>query len=540
MSCRPESIVRYLVAGILLAAGTDAQATPATSLGSAAAGQAGNPTTVTFSSLTGTPASYHMAYGLEFTLNVNSCSGSSCSVTFSPRVPGLRQDALLAIDGGGNIVGTEFVYGIGQGPLSVLVPGTISTLYAQQGVDYTFGIAKDSAGNIYFSNSLANTVQKIDTLGNLSVVAGTGIAGFAGDGGLATSAELQNPAGLAIDGAGNLYIADTANSRVRRVNAQGIISTFAGSGCYGYSGDGAAATAAALSFPYAVTDFAGILYIADSGNNVVRKVDVNGIISTFAGMQGQSGANGDNGLASGAQIGVPGALAIDAAGNLYIADEINFVVRKVNASSGIITTIAGTGTSGYSGDGGPATSAGLGPAYGLTLDPAGNVYITDADRGYIRKVDTQGQISSIAGNGAPNASSGDGGPATSAGLESPSGIVAGDDGSLYVASGTAIRKVAPTASLLFPSTAIGSSSPLQTLSLFNIGNQDQSLSELAVSGDFALSGCSSSTVLSNTQPACILNLTFVPTQPGARIGILTIPPNLLATLTGNGLGAAKW
>ena len=208
--------------------------------------------------------------------------------------------------------------------------------------------AFDAAGNLYFAETGNHVVRKVTSAGIITTVAGNGVQGFAGDGGLATSAELDSPAGLALDAAGDLYIADSHNQRIREVNAAtGIIATIAGTGAAGFSGDGGAATAAKLDLPTALAfDTAGNLYLADTNNHRVRRIAAaTGAITTIAG-NGVEAFTGDNGPATSASIDSPNGLALDAAGNLYIADTHNGRVREVSAASGLISTVAGAGVVG--------------------------------------------------------------------------------------------------------------------------------------------------------------------------------------------------
>jgi trimeric autotransporter adhesin len=258
--------------------------------------------------------------------------------------------------------------------------------------------AIDSAGNLYIADSGKAQIFKITTTGIISAVAGKktsrGIfAGFNGDGKAAVEAQLSIPCGVAIDSAGNLYIADTMNNRVRKVTTAGIINTIAGTGKEGYSGDGGGATEAKLKAPMDVAiDSAGNLYIADAGNRRIRKVTTAGIISTVAG-KGPDGYSGDGGPATEAKISAVTCVVIDAAGNLYIADAHNNRIRKVT-TAGIISTVAGKGQ-GYSGDGGPATEAKFYWPQHVALDSAGNLYIDDSVNHLIRKVTTAGIISTV-------------------------------------------------------------------------------------------------------------------------------------------------
>jgi len=291
---------------------------------------------------------------------------------------------------------------------------------------YPVGMAVDRTGNVYIADTANNRVRRISSNGIIVTVAGGGTAGL-GDGGPATSAQLKNPVGVALDAAGNLYIADQVNYRVRKVSASGIIITVAGNGTQGFSGDGGPATSAQLYYPTGVAvDGAGNLYIADSGNNRVRKVS-SGVITTVAG--GGTGGLADGGTATSAQMDWPVGLAVDAAGNLYISDGQR--VRKVSPS-GIITVVAGNGTWGFSGDGGPAASAQLNGPQGMALDPAGNLYITEYYNHCVRKVSPSGIITTAAGDGTMGFS-GDGGPATSAQLHYPQGLAVDSTGSVYVA-----------------------------------------------------------------------------------------------------------
>ena len=304
-------------------------------------------------------------------------------------------------------------------------------LAAQAQLSYPYGLTMDNSGNLYIADTYNSSIRKITPEGIISTIAGTGDYGYSGDGGLATQAQLDEPYGLTIDSAGNLYIADTYNNCIRKVTPEGIISTIAGTGDYGYSGDGGLAVQAQLDSPYDLTmDNAGNLYIADTYNYRIRKVTPEGIISTIAGT-GDYGYSGDGGLATQAQLDDPHGITIDAAGNLYIADTYNNRIRKVS-SEGIITTIAGTGNYGYSGYGSLATQAQLDEPYGLTMDSTGNLYIADTYNYRIRKVTPEGIITTIAGTG-DFGYSGDGGQATQAQLYESYGLTTDSTGNLYIA-----------------------------------------------------------------------------------------------------------
>jgi uncharacterized protein (TIGR03437 family) len=297
------------------------------------------------------------------------------------------------------------------------------------------GVAVDSAGNVYIADSGNNRIRKVSG-GVIATVAGNGTPGFSGDTGPATSAQLNGPAGLAVDSAGDLYIADHNNFRIRMVS-NGVIATVAGDGTGGSSGDDIPATSAQLYPSYLAVDSAGNLYIASTFDTRIRQV-ANGVITTLAG-NGTAGFSGDNGPATSAQLFSPAGVAVDSAGNLYIADTNNHRVRKV--ANGVITTVAGNGNGGFSGDSGPATNAQLYFPAGIAVDAAGNLYIADTFNYRIRKV-SGGAITTVAGNGIPGFS-GDNGPATSAQLNSPQGVAIDSAGNLYIADAldNRIRKV---------------------------------------------------------------------------------------------------
>ena len=316
----------------------------------------------------------------------------------------------------------------------------------------TADVAVDSAGNVYIADSYEMVIRKVSAAtGIITTVAGNGTQGYAGDGGLATSAELNTPEGVAVDAGGNLYIADSNNSRIRMVAAStGIISTVAGNGTPGLSGDGGLATNAELNWANGVAvDSAGDIYIADSENHSVREVAASsGIINTIAG-NSVAGYSGDGGPATSAELNLPVSVAVDAHGNVYILDTGANVVREVSASSGTIATVAGNGTAGYSGDGGPAISAEFNAYHGIAVDGAGNLYISDSFNNVIRMVAAStGLISTVAGNGAAGYS-GDGGPATSAEMNCPDGVAVDSAGNLYIADNynLRIRAVGSLASL---------------------------------------------------------------------------------------------
>ena len=301
------------------------------------------------------------------------------------------------------------------------------------------GVAVDGQGNVYISDSGNARVRKVSGR-TITTIAGTGTAGFSGDGGPAAAAQLNQPEGLAVDGQGNLYIADYGSHRVRRVSPDGVITTIAGTGKQGFSGDGGLATSAQLEYPEGVAvDGRGSVYIADTGNSRVRKVGQGGTITTIAGT-GETGFSGDGGRATSASLFRPSDVAADGRGNVYIADFLHYRVRKVSPA-GTITTIAGTGGTDSSGDGGRATAAELIPT-SVALDRQGNVYVGDFHNDRVRKVTPGGAITTVAGIGI-RGSRGDDGPATAAQLADPSGVAIDVQGNLYIADygNQRVRKV---------------------------------------------------------------------------------------------------
>lgn len=298
-----------------------------------------------------------------------------------------------------------------------------NAIAAEFGAVYT--IAVDQSGSLYLADQANNRVRKVSNT-SIATVAGNGTGGYAGDNNPATAAELNQPAAVAVDGSGDLYIADRGNQRIRMVGLNGAIQTVGGNGTAGFAGDGGAATAAALNSPGGVAmDGLGNLYIADSSNHRIRKVSA-GKIATIAG-----GATGDGGWAPLAGLNQPAAVAKDANGNVYVAESGGQRVRKI-APSGAVTTFAGTGATGFGGDSGPATAALLNSPKGLTVDGTGNVYIADSGNSRVRKVNTNGNITTFAGTGAVGFG-GDGGAATAAVLANPSGVAVDSNGNLYIA-----------------------------------------------------------------------------------------------------------
>jgi sugar lactone lactonase YvrE len=321
----------------------------------------------------------------------------------------------------------------------------------QAQLNWPQGLALDAVGNLYFADAANWRVRKVSPDGTISTVAGTGKPGFSGDGGKATAAQLFVAGSVVADGSGGLFIADAFNHRVRRVTPDGIIATYAGSGPVeettnttgvprngSFSGDNGAATGARLNGPQGLAvDTHGNLFIADYYNNRVRKVDaLTGMITTVAG-NGSKRSSGDGGLATEAGL-FPFAVAVDAGGDLFIADNpvltglTTYRVRKVEAMTGIITTVAGTGVAGFSGDGGLAISARLSHPNVVAVDSAGNLFISDWDNYRVRRVDAVTEIiSTVAGMGR-KPFGGDGGLATETGLRGPSGLAIDAAGNLLI------------------------------------------------------------------------------------------------------------
>lgn len=316
------------------------------------------------------------------------------------------------------------------------------------------GVAMDSHRNMYVADCNNNVVRKVTPTGIITTVAGTGLFGYSGDGGAAVAAKLYYPMGVAVDKYNNLYIADDGNFVVRKVDTLGVISTVAGdgSGLFGTTGDGGPATAARFSGVVAITfDKYSNMYIAD-GNTRIRKVNTSGIISTVAGSS-LWGYTGDGSAAVSAALAGPVSLAVDTLGNIYFTDQLNNVVRKVSAA-GIITTLAGTGEAGFTGDGGSALLAKMNNPAGLTIDNAGNIFVADQGNNRIRKINASGLISTIAGTGAADFA-GDGGLAVAAKLNSPAALCLNSNGDLFIAdnSNYAVREIVNPSSTLITSMA---------------------------------------------------------------------------------------
>lgn len=329
------------------------------------------------------------------------------------------------------------------------VAGTGTTGYSGDGgpataamISTTFGVTTDTAGNVYLCDAVNNRVRKVSKAGIITTIAGTGAAGYSGDGGSALSATMDFPSGLSRDTSGNLYLSDSHNHVVRKITPSGTITTIAGTGISGFSGDGGPATAAKMTYSDGVyADIFGNVIIPDPGNYRIRKVDAAGIITTICGT-GSSGTFGDGGPATSASIINPSDVTVDNSGNVYFTDFFAHTVRKISVS-GIITTVAGTGMAGFSGDGGPATAAMLRNPVGIHVDGCGNLYVGDMLNSRVRKITPSGIISTIAGT-ATAGYSGDGVPASTASLYKPHGVHIDKKGNIYIADreNFRIRKIA--------------------------------------------------------------------------------------------------
>ncbi len=529
------------------------------------------------------------ASGLDFQAGVGfSCvsstplaAGGSCtqSVTFTPTAPGLRVGAVALLDSRGNVLGTAYLSGIGQGGLGVLVPGNISAvagngnwldtvvdgisaLHAE--LNQPTGVTLDGAGNMYIADSVHNRIRMVAapapvpnppamTVGKISTIAGNGNATWSGDNGPAADATLSSPSGVALDGAGNLYIADTANNRVRKIAAvngipTGTITTVAGNGTAGLGGNCQASLAQVveLNRPQGVTvDSAGNLYIADTGNQRILRMDAaTGLIATVAGNcalsslgDGEGTYSGDGGPATSAGLNLPYAVAFDSSGNtMYIPDSGNNRVRAVNG--GAIDTYAGTGTQGDSGDGQAAKAANLFAPCGAAVDPAGNVYIADTQNNSIRKVSSAtGKISTLAASGLGqflNAA----GQFDAVNIHGPIGLFLDGGGDLYFADSLnmVVREMtANWVALDFTAATVrqGSASAPQNQTIENDGNAAVDLTSIqALATDNVALGnattCATGSPFLAVDEDCIVSAEFAPSVS------LTFPPGTTSeTLTGN-------
>lgn len=493
-------------------------------------------------------------------------AGASCSltVTFQPKAPGERRGAVVLLDANGAVMGAEPLYGIGTGPVSVLIPATINTvagngqwLYktGDDGIAATSsplflpgGVAVDPAGNVYIADSSNNRIRRVDAQsGIITTVAGDGTPGDANDGGPATSAQVNNPTNIVLDGAGDLYIADSANHAIRKLTlATGTLTTVAGQlGMEGSSGDGGLATAAMLDTPEGLAlDAAGNLYIADTGNDVIRRVDATThVITTYAGKMDDPGFFGDGGPATSALLNTPWGLATDANGNLYIADLSNSRIREVS-SSGTINTIAGTGSNTTSTPGLPATSTNLKDPAAVLVDVAGNIYVADSGHNQVLKISAVNQLVSVAAGNGDEGYSGDQGPATEAGLYGPYALTLDSQGNVYVADifHHRIRELFDTQSTLqYQPIRVGRTSPAQDQTVENDGNADLNWTALTPDRNSTIdttdTTCAVGTAVTQNS-TCTLAAEFMPQITGdpvtATIQLLSNATNSPDTITLSG------
>ena len=443
-----------------------------------------------------------------------------------------------------------------QGPVLSVSPGNTIHTIAGNGAAFFSGdngpatsaalakptnVAADAMGNIYIADANNHRVRLVDTGGKITTFAGNGVQGFLGDGGPATSASLNTPTSVAVHNS-TVYIADSENNVIRAVS-DGTITTFAGSGVgsEGYSGDGGPATAALLNCPRGVAvDANGNLYIADTKNHVVRQV-VGGTITTLAG-NGQQGFQGDSGSAIAASLDTPSSVAVDLLGNVFIADTHNQRIREV--SGGKISTFAGNGALGFLGEATPAVNAAFDHPLGVAADGAGNLYIADSNNQRIRRVDTTGTITTVAADG-QEGFLGDSGPPLLASLDTPSAVFP-FNGRLLVTDkdNQRIRLVDPT-SVPVADQIVGTTSGPNSVTLSNVGGGTLTLNSATLSsGDFTLAGggsCGSSFPVSLAGgESCTLKIVFAPTIAGPRSGTLQITDNAPGspqsiTVVGNGI-----
>jgi sugar lactone lactonase YvrE len=514
----------------------------------------GTPVTQTVNVLTqaGT-GTFTLPNATDFTVGAPTCApgvnvtGTVCTATvsFAPTLAGLRKNGLEFTDAKGAVVAG--LSGVGLGPVASLLPGLAGTAAgtgtagasgdAGAATAATFqtpaAVATDSLGNVYVADATANEVRKFAPNGTITRVAGTGTAGSGGDGAAATAATLSGPSGVAVDAAGNVYIADTGNNKIRMVSAvSGFISTVAGTGTAGYTGDQGTPAAATLNAP---TQLAwsplGILYVADTGNSVIRSIALNEqLITTVAG-NGTANFDGDGGPGQAAKLSKPQSIALDGNGNLYIADTGNNRIREL--SQGIITTLAGQTGSSFNGDGAAATAT-LGAPAGVAVDTAGNVYVADTMNQRIRVI-SSGQITTIMGTGTA-AATGDGGTSNLATVSSPQALALDPVGNVYVAD-TGNHKIRSITvggnTLVFKTQNPSEKSPAQTVTVYNSGNQSLSISSVTIPASGYLeqaspSGgvdCTSAPLTLTPGTSCNLNTVFNPPALGNYNGAITIADN---------------
>lgn len=336
-------------------------------------------------------------------------------------------------------------------PLITTVAGNGSCCYTGDGgaataakFDDIQSVAADAAGNLYIGDVGSNRIRKVTPAGIVTTIAGTGTAGYSGDGGLATAAQVYAPVDMAFDKLGNLYFAEGSGNKIRKISTTGIITTVAGTGTSGHGGDGGLATAATFSGVSCIAvDTAGNLYIGEGGASYIRKVNTAGIITTIAGTSVGAGFSGDGGAATAARLNTVRGIVVDTNGNVYFSDNANSRIRKINPS-GIISTVVGDGTTSYSGDGGLATAAKIHSPRGLTIGKYGHIFFADWGNQRVRYISPDGTISTLTGDGTIGFT-GDGGLATAARIKQPFDVVTNTQGHLYIADNgnLRVRKVYP-------------------------------------------------------------------------------------------------
>ncbi|HZY61389.1 MAG TPA: Ig-like domain repeat protein [Edaphobacter sp.] len=457
--------------------------------------------------------------------------GQTCnvSVNFSPKFPGLRTGAIVILDTAGNVMASRNLSGFGIGSLSVMAPGKITTLAGdgclndgpcstsgstpatQAAMNLPLGQATDATGNLYVSDTGNNRIEKVDAAGNITVVAGNSeIAGTAGDGGPALSAQVNAPSTLLVDGAGNIIFADTGNDAIRKIDAvTGNISTIAGT--LGTAGNSSTLLSSPQGFAF---DAAGNLYIADTGNNRIVKIDTAGTVTTLPGTYNQ-----------------PWSVAISSKdGGIYVADFGSNRILKID-TVGNVTTVAGTGAASYSGDGQLATAATLNHPASIVLDPADNIYIADTENNAVRKVNAStGKIDTLAGNGTA-LFGGDGFSAKLAGLYKPYSLYLDGAGNLFLSDrlDLRIREVSATvAAIQFPTMKEGKTSAPIAQTIENDGNAALNLTDLMAAPATQNAGLDpGTTTCSTTAPMpiganCVLGVEFKPTTVSPITGEISI------------------
>jgi uncharacterized protein (TIGR03437 family) len=486
-----------------------------------------------------------------------------------PLITGRNEITFTASDEAGNISGASTLI-VNSMPASVLATVVGTGTFGYNGENLPATLANitnpvgtmffDGGGNFYFAEYNGHRVRKVSPTGVITNVAGTGVGGFSGDGGKAISAQLSQARAALPDKNGNIYIIDGANNRVRRVDAAtGNIATIAGTGEAGFSGDGGPATQARLSFGTlagAMTlDAAGNLYIADSNNHRIRRIAADtGTITTIAGT-GTAGYGGDNGPAASAILNNPQGLIFDKDGNLLLSDTGNFRIRKIAANTGTISTIIGTGTSGVTGDGGPATAATLAGVYSIALDAAGNLYLSDVSATRVRRVAAADNVINTVAGGGGNVLSPDGGGAIGAGIPLGLGIGIDTQGSLLIAeaNGFRIRKlinglandtVAPTVALAEPTTGMTYTSTSALLLLRGSAADNGTVVSVRWSndrgGNGSASGASSWLIPNVTLQPGINNITVTAWDVSGNAGSTELavnyaPEQVVVTLAGTGM-----